>query len=182
MLGQRLVTAPLRIVTVPYSVAGFASVIIDSSAHLLPLGSLRGLATLRRSIDALGDDVGLDPAPARAEALALAADALACVAIGDASTADRQRELQVDLLALSCVQAWARWLPGFADARVPYLLSTLVRRPARIVISPTEIIVHLPPRSHDIVLELAGYLEPVDAGPLLGGRTVRFVTGGSHGR
>ena len=36
-------------------------------------------------------------------------------------------------------------------------------------------------RSHDIVLGLAGYLEPLDAGTTLGGRRIRFVTGWEHG-
>jgi hypothetical protein len=32
-----------------------------------------------------------------------------------------------------------------------------------------------------VVLQLAGYLDPLDAGPALGGRRVRFLTGDSHG-
>ena len=96
--------------------------------------------------------------------------------------ADLQTELDLDLLTIACVQAWARWLPGFAHASVSFLLANLVRRPARVRIDEDTLDVHLPTRPHDIVLDLAGYLQPFSAGPELGGRQVRFHFGGDHGR
>jgi hypothetical protein len=110
------------------------------------------------------------------------ADGLCSVAAGGTGNGGPQRELLLDLLAISCVQTWARWLPGFADARVPFLLSTVVRRPADVEIDPTEITVYLPSRPYDVVLDLAGYLGPVEAGAAFGGRGVRFVTGDQHAR
>jgi hypothetical protein len=176
-LGQRLATPPLRKVAVPYAADETATVVVDAAGQVLPLGWLGGRPGREGPIGGAASDLALEPEPAGADAQAAVADELAAVA-----AAGGGHELLVDLLAVSCVEVWARWLPGFSDARVPYLLSTMVRRPTDLEIDPSEIVVHLPPRSHDIVLELAGYLEPFDAGPALGGRRVRFVPGDEHGR
>ena len=184
MLGQHLVTSPFRLVTVPYAADELATAVIDSSSHVLPIGSLDGPEALRGPLDMLRQelDLELDAEPARGDAQASLTDALAAVAVGGGTGGKLRHGLMLDLLAVACVQAWARWLPGFSDARVPFLLSTVVRRPAHIEIDTSTITVHLPPRPHDIVLELAGYLEPLDAGPALGRRRVRFVRGDQRGR
>jgi hypothetical protein len=182
LLGQRLALAPFQLVTVPYAEDELATTMVDASQRVLPLGSLDGPDGLRESISAVDPGLVPDPVPAGTEAQASVADGLCSVAAGGMGSGDRQRELLLDLLAISCVQAWARWLPGFADARVAFLLSTVVRRPADVEIDPTEITVYLPSRPYDIVLDLAGYLEPVEAGAALGGRGVRFVTGDQHAR
>jgi hypothetical protein len=180
-LGQRLAALPLRTVAVPYAADEVATVVVDAAARVLPLGWLRGRPGLDGSVGAVASSLALEPEPAGADAQASVADGLAAVATGGHGHDDPQADLLIDLLAVSGVQVWARWLPGFSDARVPYLLSTLVRRPADLEIGSSEIVVRLPPRSHDIVLELAGYLEPLEAGPALGGRRVRFVSGNQHG-
>ena len=184
MLGQHLVTSPFRLVTVPYAADELATAVIDSSSHVLPIGSLDGPEALRGPLDVLRQelDLELDAEPARGDAQASLTDALAAVAVGGGTGGMLRHGLMLDLLAVACVQAWARWLPGFSNARVPFLLSTVVRRPAHIEIDTSTITVHLPPRPYDIVLELAGYLEPLDAGTALGRRRVRFVRGDQRGR
>jgi hypothetical protein len=165
LLGLRAVAQPLHTVTVPHGSAGLATVVADGSGHLLP-STGAGLDL------ALESDDPADPAGRGA-----VADALAAVSVGH----DGHHDLLLDLLAVSSLQAWARWLPGFAGSSVPFLLTTFVRRPAAVEVGDDELTVLLPARSHDVVLELAGYLEPVDAGPTLGGRRVRFVTEDGHG-
>jgi hypothetical protein len=162
LLGLRLVAEPLSSVTVPYGAAGIASVVTDGSGHLLP---------------STGAGLELVPGPDDPIRRGAVADALAAVSVGH----DGPDDLLLDLLAIACVQAWARWLPGFAGSSVPFLLATFVRRPAAVEVGDDEVTVLMPSRSHDVVLELAAYLDPLDAGPALGGRRMRFVTGDSHG-
>jgi hypothetical protein len=104
----------------------------------------------------------LDPGPDDA------AGVLAALASVDAE------DPRVRMLAVSCVQVWGRWLPGFGNASVGFLLDRLVRRPAEISIDGSTIAVRMPPRPHDIVLKLAGYLDPVEPPTILGGRGIRF--------
>ena len=171
LLGQRLATAPFSAVTVPYGAAALATVAVDGSGHLLPLGALDGLRSLEESSAAAG--LSLDDRQVDAETRASLTDVLASVF--STPSGDQLTDLVLDLLAVSCVQAWARWLPGFTTATVPFLLTTVVRRPAAFDVGPTDVTVLLPPRPHDIVLQLAGYFDPVEAGPVLGGRRLSFV-------
>lgn len=175
LLGQRAFSAPLRAVTVPHGTEAIATVVVDGSGRPLPLCTLDGTRGLVEQVSEVAvtlDGEQNDPAT-RASVI----DALASVSSTAGSTGDQQGELLLDLLAASCVLAWARWLPGFATASVPFLLGTVVRRPAKLDVSTTEVTVVLPPRSHDVVLQLAGYLDPIEAGQVLGGRRLRFVTG-----
>lgn len=175
LLGQGHLTGPLRAVTVPHGSAALLTVVTDGSGRLLPLGSLDGPAGLTERLDEEGVEVDgeSDAADVRAAVSAVLASVWRATRATD--------EHEVDLLAIACVQAWARWLPGFAGSSVPFLLDTVVRRPTHVDVSDDEIVVALPSRSHDVVLGLAGYLDPVDPGPVLGGRRARFVVGGEHG-
>jgi hypothetical protein len=82
-------------------------------------------------------------------------------------------DLTVELTAATLLRLWARWLPGFAEASVPYLLEQFVRRPGRIRHEPGRLLVELDRRPLDIVLELAGYTSPL-TGPGLDVRPVTF--------
>nr|WP_221382025.1 hypothetical protein [Actinoplanes polyasparticus] len=145
---------PCRHVTVPHQADGFATVTVDRTGRVLPF-AVPGAAA--------ADDPDLTAAVANALA-----------ALGGPATSDPDG-LGVDLLAVTALQAWARWLPGFAAASVPFLLATMVRRPAAVRITGGNVDVRLPARPHDIVLRLAGYLDPLDTYTVLGGRTIRFV-------
>ncbi|MCY4725934.1 hypothetical protein NYO98_06565 [Nocardioides sp. STR2] len=162
LLGLSVVEEPLHTVTVPHGATGFAAVVADAVGHMLPW---------------TGAELDVVPPPDDVTGRDVVADALTAVSLGR----DGPDDLLLDLLAVSCVQAWARWLPGFARSSVPFLLSTFVRRPASVEVGEEDLTVLLAPRSHDIVLGLAGYLEPLDAGTTLGGRRIRFVTGWEHG-
>ena len=78
--------------------------------------------------------------------------------------------LALDLAALALLRAWARWLRGFDAASAPYLLDRLVRRPGRVMRSGGELTVWLEPGPLDVVLEMAGYLDELDATGILGWR------------
>jgi len=73
------------------------------------------------------------------------------------------------------LHAWGGWLPGLRDSSSPFLLENCVRRAGRILASPERIAVQLDPAPLDIVLRMAGYLEPVERVDWLGGRTVSFA-------
>ncbi|MFF0097535.1 hypothetical protein ACFYSF_47735 [Streptomyces canus] len=165
LLSQRLAVPPFRTVTVPYAADRLAAVVVDAAGRVLPPAP-----------DRFGE-LGHQPAPDVEDSgqRAAVAEALSVIDCGP------PYDLALDLLAVACVHSWARWLPGFATASVPFLLRTVVRRPARVAIDEAAITVHLPARPHDIVLDLAGYLAPVDPVPELGCRRVHFVTGEGHG-
>ena len=81
-------------------------------------------------------------------------------------------DLLVELMASGLVRLWARWLRGFSAASVPYLLDELVRRPGLVCRDGTGVYVELDPRPLDVVLEIAGYIGDLSAGPLPGERDV----------
>jgi hypothetical protein len=83
------------------------------------------------------------------------------------------------LVAFSLLRLWSRWLRQFSESSVPYLLDQFIRRPGRLSASPAGVWVELEPRPLDIVIEMAGYLTPLEGVPWLGGRTVHFrIAGG----
>ncbi|HEX5837393.1 MAG TPA: hypothetical protein VFY26_06155, partial [Anaerolineales bacterium] len=82
------------------------------------------------------------------------------------------------LASFALLRLWARWLRQFSDSSVPYLLEQFIRRPGRLYPGEAGLWVELEPRPLDIVLELAGYMAPLEGVPWLGGRTVYFRTAG----
>jgi hypothetical protein len=82
------------------------------------------------------------------------------------------------LVAFGLLRLWARWLRQFSDSSIPYLLEQFIRRPGRLYPGETGLWVELEPRPLDIVVELAGYMAPLEGVPWLGGRTVYFRTAG----
>ncbi len=78
-------------------------------------------------------------------------------------------------LAEDLLRLWARWLRGFADSSVPFLLENFIRRPGYLSVSPTEIKVEMEQRTLDMVLEMADYLAPIETIAWLGGRRLSFT-------
>jgi hypothetical protein len=83
-------------------------------------------------------------------------------------------DLVVELAAATLLRLWARWLPGFSEASVPYLLEQFVRRPGSVRLDGDGLLVELEPRPLDVVLELAGYTSPLSVGSPFDGRQVTF--------
>jgi hypothetical protein len=82
------------------------------------------------------------------------------------------------LVAFGLLRLWARWLRQFSESSIPYLLEQFVRRHGRLYPAAEGVWVELEPRPLDIVVELAGYMAPLEGVPWLGGRTVYFRAGG----
>jgi hypothetical protein len=86
-------------------------------------------------------------------------------------------DLTLALAAVQLARLWARWLRGFSAASLPYLLASLIRRPGRVFIGDDELVVELQPRPLDVVLELAGYLAPLEQPLPVLRRRMRFEIG-----
>jgi len=89
---------------------------------------------------------------------------------------DVERPPSIRALAVHLLRLWSRWLRGFAQSSVPYLLQQFIRRPGEIELRPDEIVVILRPAPLDLVLEMSGYLAPTPAVPWLAQRRVSFRT------
>jgi hypothetical protein len=83
-------------------------------------------------------------------------------------------------LAIGLLRLWARWLRGFAQSSVPYLLRQFIRRAGRIEVRPDEIAVILRPAQLDVVLEMSGYLAPTPPVFWLAHRRVSFRIARGH--
>jgi hypothetical protein len=71
--------------------------------------------------------------------------------------------------------AWSRWLPGLAESSPAFLLGHLLRRGGSVSVVADAVHVVLDPRPLDAVVELAGYLEPLERVPWLGRRALRLA-------
>jgi hypothetical protein len=105
-------------------------------------------------------------------------------AMAHAHGGDPDIDLPLDLIALTVLRHWARWLRGFGAASVPYLLATFVRRPGGIIATDDGTVrVSLSRRPHDVVLEVSGCLDSFELqwpwGPEGAGRVrrVEFTMG-----
>lgn len=84
-------------------------------------------------------------------------------AMAHAHGGDPEIDLPLDLIALTVLRHWARWLRGFGAASIPYLLATFVRRPGGLVATDDGTVrVSLSRRPHDVVLEVSGGLDSVE--------------------
>jgi hypothetical protein len=80
----------------------------------------------------------------------------------------------LDRIASLLVHAWQRWLPGLASASRPYLVANCLTRRARVQIDEREIRVELESAPFDVVLRMAGYLQPIEQVPWLTRRRITF--------
>jgi hypothetical protein len=87
----------------------------------------------------------------------------ALASMGSPETGNVDGDLTVALVATSLLRTWARWLRGFGDSSVAYLLDELVRRPGVLFRDGEVLTVLMEPRPLDIVLEMAGYLSELSA-------------------
>jgi hypothetical protein len=112
----------------------------------------------QRAFDALPPDETIDPEPG------------AFVAPGMPGEI-RQAIARIGWMLL---RAWSRWLPGVGQSQRPFLVRNCLRRGARLRVTTTAIAVELDPAPLDIVLEMAGYLRPIERVSWLDDRTITF--------
>jgi hypothetical protein len=86
-----------------------------------------------------------------------------------------EADLQFGLAAAGLLTLWSRWLGKFSDSSPDYLLGQFIHRPGVIVVGEGELVVELEPRPLDIVLEMSGYLAPLEHLSWLGKRRLRFT-------
>ncbi len=68
------------------------------------------------------------------------------------------------------IAAWSRWLKGVSGSGPGFMMRNFLRQPGRVRLIPGERIdVEIHPGPMDVVLELSGYLEPIEAIPWLDG-------------
>ena len=94
------------------------------------------------------------------------------------SVEDPQTDATLWSAANSTVRAWARWLKGVGSSSTAYLIEQFVRRPGRLFPDGDSLLVELEPRPLDVVLEVSGYLEPIELLPGSAFRTIRWRIGG----
>ncbi len=81
----------------------------------------------------------------------------------------------LDDIAGALLRSWARWLPGLKEASAGFLLERCLRRAGAVRVSDSHIAVTLDPAPLDVVLQMAGYLQPIAALPWRHGRAVSFT-------
>jgi hypothetical protein len=86
-----------------------------------------------------------------------------------------QTNAEVASTASLLLRAWGQWLPGIGAASSAFLLDKCVRRAGRVHVSEDRVAVQLHPAPLDVVLQMAGYLAPIERVPWLGDRTVSFT-------
>jgi hypothetical protein len=83
----------------------------------------------------------------------------------------------IGLIAVAVLRTWAKWLGGFAESSVPYLLDNFVHRPGVLRVGVEELVVELEAGPLDVVVQVAGYDRPVERLSWLGGRRVVYRMG-----
>ena len=90
---------------------------------------------------------------------------LACVQ--HSTLGDPRTDRTVGIVALAVLLAWTEWLRGFGESSPAFVLDRFVRRAGAISVSEGCAAVELERRPLDLVLEMAGYLDELDAGAVL---------------
>ncbi len=85
-----------------------------------------------------------------------------------------QIDLTVGLTALAVLRVWARWLRQFSGSSASYLLHNFLHRSGVLFVGEEELMVELEPGPMDFVLEMAGYMAPLEHVSWLENRTIRF--------
>jgi hypothetical protein len=181
LLGQRLIPTPERLrVALVEGVGGPVLLGGDDATHVWPFaaplasGAEAGSIVQRWSTawqELTGTALALEvPSPRDCPPQWVAAwDVLAATSSGPPWFATTTA-----LAAQAVVRAWARWLPHLRSPSTSYLLGQLLRRPGWVTQHGQTVEVELPPRPLDVVLRLAGYLEPIEFLPGPEVRAVRF--------
>ncbi len=157
-------------------IAGWLAVWEDAT------GRRPGTGTCDHDLEAAARSVGFpllpaaetDDQSAHREARERLTAALGSVAAGHLGSPEA--DLTLDLTAAAVLRAWARWLPRFDTASVPYLLTNFIRRGGRIVTAAGGLRVELDPAPLDVVLRMADYLAELERP---GSEPVRFEIRGT---
>ena len=78
------------------------------------------------------------------------------------------------LAAAALLRRWSAWLRGFSSSSIPFPLERFVRRPGLVLRVGDDVEARLGRRPLDVVLDLAGYTDPLDLTPLWGSGQLRL--------
>ena len=156
------------------------SALLAAAHHLTAAAPTPAMAVFAGLVDAMPD-------PKRLSALTVPWSAERCGGLArELQTVLRGQGLDAEdlgsahevgaLVAEAVLRAWRRWLGGLGRSSTGYLLTQFLRRPGQIEVEPGRVLVTLPSRPLDVVLEQAGYLLPLRGVGLLGGRDLVFWT------
>ena len=124
------------------------------------------------------EDIDLDALKELDGRLVALRDALVQVLVDqrclDAAPAETFEAAPIAAIASLVIRGWSRWLPGLSTASVPFLLGKGLTRSARVTTTDAAIEVALDPAPLDVVLQMAGYLRPLDTVAWLNGRRLVF--------
>ena len=155
----------VRLRVVPFGAIAMAVILGDADDLIWPGGRIQRSADaagalLDRWQEATGrPSTRVERMPGDADDPGRAVLLAALAAMAHAHDGDPEIDLSLDLIALSVVRHWARWLRGFAAASIPYLLTTFVRRRGHLTaIGDGRLQVSLNPMPHDVVLDASGSL------------------------
>ena len=81
----------------------------------------------------------------------------------------------VALLADAVLAMWARWIPGLRGSSPLFLFEKVIDRTGVWTVTDDAISIVLDSAPYDPALEIAGYFDPIERVPWLGGRQVRFT-------
>jgi len=85
-------------------------------------------------------------------------------------------DLTIALVSCLLLRTWARWLRGFSDSSVPFLIKNFMRRPGRLQLHGDGLMVELERGPLDLIIEMAGYLGNLENVPWIPGGRVRFFS------
>jgi hypothetical protein len=95
-------------------------------------------------------------------------------ALDQGQTGNLNLDLTIGIVTCVLLRLWARWLRGFSNSSIPFLLENLIRRKGTISTGPDALVVQLEPRPLDLVVELAGYLSELERVLWLPGKRIKF--------
>jgi hypothetical protein len=93
---------------------------------------------------------------------------------GDVASSGDVRRL-VGRIARLLIRGWTHWLPGLQASSLEFLRERCLHRGGSVRTGEHSVEVMLDPAPLDAVLELAGYLKPIETLPWLGDRSVVFA-------
>ncbi len=85
-------------------------------------------------------------------------------------------DLTITIVSCLLLRTWTRWLRGFSDSSVPFLIENFMRRPGRLQLHGDGLMVELERGPLDLIIEMAGYLGNLENVPWIPGGRVRFFS------